>query len=295
MRSPMARRSGDRAAFTLIELLVVIAIISMLVGLLLPAVQKVREAANRIRCQNNLKQIGLAFQMHNDQLGFFPSGGWDWFAPPTYANGQPLTGALQHAGWGFQILPYLEGSNSWRAGPRVAIATPYPVFFCPTRRAPQTVTAPDDYIPSVAPAGGDVTRALCDYGASNWEMSGVVRQYDPVRMVEITDGTSNTLLAGEKRLNLAFLGQPQRDDDQGHTAGWDEDTVRSIGGAPARDYVAEDWDRGRLFGSSHPTAVNVVFVDGSVHPISYLVPTAVFAALGDRSDGKAFDLSDLNR
>jgi prepilin-type processing-associated H-X9-DG protein len=71
--------------------------------------------------------------------------------------------------------------------------------------------------------------------------------------------------------------------------------VRSIGGAPARDYVAEDWDRGRLFGSSHLTSVNVVFVDGSVHAVSYLVPTAVFAALGDRSDGKAFDLSDLNR
>src|SRR5262249_47158469 len=115
------------------------------------------------------------------------------------------------------------------------------------------------------------------------------------RMAEITDGMSNTLLAGEKRLNLAFLGQPQRDDDQGHTSGWDEDTVRSIAGPPARDYFAEDWDRGRLFGSSHPTAVNVVFVDGAVHTISYSLPAAVFAGLGDRSDGKAFDLSDLNR
>jgi prepilin-type processing-associated H-X9-DG protein len=291
----MAKHSGNRGALTLLELLVVIGITSVLIGLLLPAVQKVREAANRIKCQNNLRQIGLAFQTHHDQFGFFPSGGWDWFAPPTYTSGQPLTGAQQRAGWGFQILPYVEGTNSWRAGPRVAIATPNAVFFCPTRRAPQTVAAPDDYIPPVAPGGSDVTRALCDYGASNWEMSGVVRQYDPVRMAEITDGTSNTLLAGEKRLNLAFLGQPQRDDDQGHTAGWDEDTVRSIGGTPARDYVAEDWDRGRLFGSSHATAVNVVFADGSVHTISYLVPKAVFAAFGDRSDGTVFDLSDLNR
>jgi prepilin-type N-terminal cleavage/methylation domain-containing protein/prepilin-type processing-associated H-X9-DG protein len=289
--------AAQRKGFTLIELLVVIAIIGTLIGLLVPAVQQVRETAARLQCQNNLKQIGLAFHTHHDALRYFPTGGWDWYWPPTYVNGQPAVGAEQRAGWGFQILPYLEAVNTWRGGggatvldrQLIAVRTMNSVYFCPTRRPPQQVTFSD-------PAyfnGIQVTTALCDYAGSNSEGTGVVQRYTPSRIRDITDGTSNTLMVAEKRMNLALMGQPQLDDDIGYTSGWDNNMMRRTKRKPRPDFVNPDNNSTKRFGSSHPGRFNAVLADGSVRSISYSVNRALFKYLGNKSDGQAINLDDL--
>jgi prepilin-type N-terminal cleavage/methylation domain-containing protein/prepilin-type processing-associated H-X9-DG protein len=292
MKYLQSRFLNSRAAFTLIELLVVIAIIGILMGLLLPAVQKVREAANRITCQNNLKQIGLAFHHHHDQFSRFPTGGWKALTPPNYISGSPATGRQQQAGWAFQILPYLEAENTWKGGQAttdtgralVAISTPNKVFFCPSRRGPQTVTYPDNYQPPLT--GGLITHALCDYAASNKEGTGVVVQGNATTFASITDGTSNTLMVGEKRLNLLYLGSKQSDDNQGYTAGFNYDTVRKTNRPPLPDYQAQFGDGAGLFGSSHTGGLNFCLADGSVRFLSYAISQRTFKLLGNISDGQ---------
>jgi prepilin-type N-terminal cleavage/methylation domain-containing protein/prepilin-type processing-associated H-X9-DG protein len=296
MDRPPCLSPSRRPGFTLVELLVVIAIIAVLIGLMLPAVQKVREAAARTQCQNNLKQIGLAFHNHHGTYNYLPTGGWAWNTVPTYVGGQPAVGAKQQAGWGFQILPFLEGDNIWRGGQAnndldrvlVAVGTTNKVFFCPSRRGPQTVTFSEPLYLN----GMDVTHALCDYAASNLEGTGVVQQTKPVPFAKITDGLSNTLMVAEKRLNRRYLGQPQGNDYIGYTAGWENDIVRSTDEPPQPDYNADDDGRDDLFGSSHPGRFNAVFADASVHSISYSINPMVFSYLGNRSDGQIISGGD---
>jgi len=276
-----------RPAFTLVELLVVIAIIGILVSLLLPAVQAAREAARRTECTNRLKQIALGFHLHHDVHGFFPSGGWAWDAPPTYTGTQPVIGPEQRAGWGFQVLPYLEAGHVSDAGPLVAVSTALPTFFCPSRRAPQTVMLADNCNPPVSGVAGTlVPRGLCDYAASNREQTGVVRRYTPVKIADITDGTSQTLLIAEKRLNRRYLGQPQDDDNEGYTVGWNEDTIRRTDEPPEPDHLALTGDGEKLFGASHPGVFQAALADGSVRTISFTIERDVFKALGGKGDGE---------
>jgi prepilin-type N-terminal cleavage/methylation domain-containing protein len=277
----------DRRGFTLIELLVVIAIMSLLVALLLPAVQQARESANRIACRNNLKQLALACHNHHDVLLYFPTGGWHWWTPPNYVGGAPAVGAAQQAGWGFQILPYIEGDTVWNAGAVTAIGTPNRMFFCPTRRAPQTITYIDQYTPPVT--GTTLTHALCDYAGSNFDGTGVIKQFFPNRIADIRDGTSNTLLVSEKRMNVADLGTNQPDDNEGYTDGWDEDTMRLTSQPPAPDYIGPNAGP-NIFGSSHRGTFHAALADGSVRTISYSINRAVFGYLGNKSDGQVLNL-----
>jgi len=280
------------AGFTLIELLVVIAIIAILIALLVPAVQKVREAAARTQCINNLKQIGLAFHGHHDNLKVLPTAGNTWQDPPTYLSaGQPATGNQQKAGWGFQILPYIEQTNVFNGSGKTtvadcqiaAISAVIPIYFCPSRGNPRVFVGGSWYGP-----GGTYGHAQTDYAASNIEGTGAVKTgptFTGLRMTAITDGTSNTAIVGEKRLNLAGIGGFQGDDNEGYTSGWDHDVERSTTQPPLPDYTGSG-DGQQRFGGSHTNGFNMLFADGSVHFISYSVSQANFALLGTYNDGQ---------
>jgi len=137
-----SRNYRKRSAFTLIELLVVIAIIAILIALLVPAVQKVREASSRLQCSNNLKQMGLAVHNIIDITGYYPSNGWgwDWIGVPSrgYNNDQP-------GGWAYNLLTFIEQDNlrklgsgvtgsAFNADMKLLVETPVALYNCPTRR-----------------------------------------------------------------------------------------------------------------------------------------------------------------
>jgi prepilin-type N-terminal cleavage/methylation domain-containing protein/prepilin-type processing-associated H-X9-DG protein len=284
-RQDLSRRRA--AGFTLIELLVVIAIIAILIGLLVPAVQKVREAAARAQCQNNLKQIGLALHAYHDVYKHFP--------PAT-------SGSTGRWGWGTAILPYLEQGNLYRQlNPpdpyNNSAATAMPAVTDPTRGPLLQARIPIYLCPS-DPDDNNPNVSFQNYGKSNYvAMAGVLDAAgsgrDKTRVHAIPDGSSNTFLVGERDSRL-LLGAiwPGRTSQTGaanqSVAAWHPntpwptpsnrvccagDTTNNMPGEiPGRDPCL------RLgISSGHTGGVNFVFCDGSVHFISDTIeasPTA---------------------
>ena len=307
----MNRTFAGHKGFTLIELLVVIAIIAVLIGLLLPAVQKVREAANRMECGNNLKQIGLAFQMHVDITRFLPTGGNGYTVARTMENGVPANYKTQQWAWGYQILPFIEQTNLFEnPDDRLVSGTPLRLYFCPTRRPP------------VALAGGswavhDYPRAMTDYAGNACtsdhagDGGGIYGSGDDglvirlgytnfVRIADIKDGTSNTMMVGEKHMNLTFVTtQPQADDNDGYVGGFQDDVVRWGAFPPQADAFKPEYTTSTIhpdifqFGASHPGGLQVVFADGAVHVIRYSIDPIIFKRVCSRNDGQVFSMEDL--
>lgn len=309
-RSTSARPSMKvRRAMTLIELLVVLTIIGVLLALLLPAVQAAREAGRCIQCRNNLKQIGLAFHNHHNTYNAFPLGGETapvsrtWMPGPTIA---PFPGSVpavlenQYWGWAYQILPFIEQEHLWREPDNSVVeATPLPFYFCPSRRGP-TIIHPetgDDYPELNAHAMLDYAGNGGTDGEGNVGLGsdGVVvhRRAGRLSFASIIDGSSNTLLVGEKRLNMARLGTFQHDDNEGWTSGWDWDCIRWANEKPAPDHRDGSIIGCNGFGSSHPSRFNAAFCDDSVRTIGYSVDHEMFRRACIRNDGQGIQLNDF--
>jgi prepilin-type N-terminal cleavage/methylation domain-containing protein len=301
-----------RKGFTLIELLVVIAIIALLIGLLLPAVQKVREAASRMRCSNNLKQIGLAMHAYHDARGNFPQGGGD----PTNGVENPSR-RIFYFNWPFHIYPYIEQEALYKLAPTdefVDINTvaggagilskldqsPISIYYCPTRRSVRLYhnSAVTDY-------GGNG-------GTTNSDGVLVVNNsptYQRVNIGSITDGTSNTLLLGEKRINIESMesGTDFYDNESAVRAGADGDLIRRAqpsGGSwlvPAADINTVSTTNGGYFGGggimqfggSHAGTMPCVLADASVRSIKFGCNPTAFKNLCVRNDGLVVDMGSL--
>jgi prepilin-type N-terminal cleavage/methylation domain-containing protein/prepilin-type processing-associated H-X9-DG protein len=309
----MARFSSSRgrSAFTLIELLVVIAIIAVLIGLLLPAVQKVREAAARIQCTNNLKQIGLAMHNYHDVYGSLPPG-CGLPAPKDSAT----YGASPAWGWGAYILPFLEQGNlytqlglpsepistalSSTTTQLPLLLTPLAVYRCPSDPAPvinknrgfasgsswpNTFLATSSYVgvsgiqyavttpPGVPNRIGANQYSTTDptYFPTSPDGLGVLWTNSKVRLLDITDGTSETFMVGERIYAQPYDGAVWAGARNTTTVG--PGAMSEILGLVCYAQNSPDTENGsancyEAFNSRHTGGANYVFCDGSVHFIS---------------------------
>lgn len=311
IRHPRHRRNG----FTLIELLVVIAIIAILIGLLLPAVQKVREAAARTQCANNLKQIALAAHNYHDKYEKFPTGA----RPSVTVNGVPTLGTNV---W-VELLPYIEQDNLYRrwdfadnsknvaGGTNATQAQVVKILLCPSDRLPDPVWELTTGYP--VPPWSLGFYGMSSYGGNaglrsvltdRLSKDGVFFVGSNVRFADISDGPSNTLFFGERyhydpeyerqRLvvwpdlpPMAGWGRWGFVANQGASGNISLSTPAQINyRVPLNGNRSTLEDRSCVFGSGHPGGANFAFVDGSVRYLRDSIPPPTLQALSTRAGGE---------
>jgi prepilin-type N-terminal cleavage/methylation domain-containing protein len=306
------RSHRTRQAFSLIELLVVIAIIAILVGLLMAAVQKARESANRVRCENNLKQLVLAAHVFHDEQGMLPPGlldpiGPDAFDPP---DRKP---------WAVTLLPFLEQTNTYDMYAAWVQANPggFVGWTCPAREIPLNIffCLSDPNAPKLHSHPSDEQGIHSNYvgcaGSTSFNppnspdgsmLDGVFFSNSQIRLEDISSGTSNTLAFGEILVSPDTAGHDTRGRiwNDAHQGGMLFSTkhqpdsltpdglqyCQTIPSAPCTTTAASD-SIIQTARSKHTNVVNFALSDGSVRGINPTIPAATYLLLGQRAKTQA--------
>jgi prepilin-type N-terminal cleavage/methylation domain-containing protein/prepilin-type processing-associated H-X9-DG protein len=305
-RSVLYKKVPSKAGFTLIELLVVVAIIAVLLATLLPAVQRVREATNRVYCLNNLKQIATSLHGYHDVYKMFPHA-YDSRALFIDPSRTPATTAqtsfIVTKSWATLLLPFIEQDNLQNAGYAYYHEQHVPVYACPSdRRAAGFYAGSRGYGPQgltdyLAVTGTMTFAGNPGVGASRPKCDGVIYENSRTRIADITDGTSTTVLVGERPPSPdLFWGWWTWSAFDAALGVRDTYSVYGTSGTQPPTLCARlfpekyrpndnNYCDTHHFWSAHPGGGNWLFADGSIRFLTYQ-SSPILPALATRSGGE---------